>query len=238
MPNIYDPNPRERLKSARAVAAQTESSVAWPPYWTGVSNAWLVFLGPSPGNSPGKVVAEGGIRTPTLGLPHPHVATYEDSNGFWPRIRQWTHQAFSLSGVFTEPKDSLSLVLVGNILSANQGDAGKLPLTELLSAIPGAAQALLRMQPRLVVTMDKRISGPLVKSLVEAGMSQVNSRIQTVPARNQLYVAYKPKSWDLMHPSFNMRVVESPQHPTKVNFYDSAVVDEFLAQHVRDLIAS
>src|SRR5688500_2077885 len=129
MTNIHHPDPVKRLAAARAAPRPQAVPDTWPAFWTGVSNPWLVFLGPSPGNSPDKAQAIGGPRAPTLGAPHPHVETYIDSNGFWERIREWTHRSFALAGVFDKPADSLSSVLVGNVLAISAGDSRKLDIS-------------------------------------------------------------------------------------------------------------
>ena len=239
MKSNYHPHPADRLAAARDASQLVEHTlpVDWPDYWTGVSNPWLMFLGPSPGNSPGRLSATSGNRPPTLGVPHPHLARYEDSNGFWNRIRDWTHQSFLLAGVFQEPVDSLSSVLVGNLLATSAGDSKKLELSALIASIPSASRIILSLQPRIVVTMDKRISGPLVKMLTQQGMTLSSSQRQQVPAKNQSYEYYRPHSWDLADSQIKIRVIESPQHPTKHNFYDAAVMDTFLAAHIRDVLA-
>ena len=238
MTNIHHPDPVKRLAAARAAPQPQAVPDTWPAFWTGVSNPWLMFLGPSPGNSPGKAQAAGGLRAPTLGAPHPHVEGYIDSNGFWERIREWSHRSFALAGVFDAPTDSLSSVLVGNILATSAGDSRKLDASELRGGIPPAAKIIRWLQPRLVVTMDKRISKPLVEALVAEGMTISESHRLEVPAKNQTYAFYRPHLWDLHDTGFSIRVLEAPQHPTKRNFYDSSVMDHFLAGHIKFLAAS
>lgn len=237
MTNIHHHDPVKRLAAARAAPRPHVVPETWPAFWTGVSNPWLVFLGPSPGNSPGKA-RPNGPRAPTLGVPHPHVATYIDSNGFWERIREWSHRSFTLAGVFDEPKDSLSSVLIGNILATSAGDSRKLDASDLREGIPPAAKIIRWLQPRLVVTMDKRISEPLSIALVAEGMTISNSVQLKVPAKNQTYAFYRPRLWDLHDKVSRIRVLEAPQHPTKRNFYDAAVMDAFLAAHIKTLAAS
>ena len=238
MTNIHHPDPVKRLAAARAAARPPTLPEAWPAFWTGVSNPWLVFLGPSPGNSPGKEQASGGRRAPTLGVPHPHVEAYFDSNGFWERIREWSHRSFAIAGVFDEPVDSLSSILVGNILATSAGDSRKLDASDLRAGIPPAAKIIRWLQPRLVVTMDKRISQPLVEALAVEHMAISESHRLEVPARNQTYAFYRPRFWDLIDENSRIRVLEAPQHPTKRNFYDSSVMDDFLATHIKTLAAS
>ena len=238
MTNIHHPDPAARLAAARTAPHSPEVPDPWPAFWTGVSNPWLVFLGPSPGNSPGKVQAAGGLRAPTLGTPHPHVEEYVDSNGFWERIREWSHRSFALAGVFDSPRDSLSSVLVGNILATSAGDSSKLDASELRAGIPPAAKIIRWLHPRLVVTMDKRISKPLVEALVADGMKISGSQRLEVPAKNQTYAFYRPHLWDLHGHGLRIRILEAPQHPTKRNFYESAVMDDFLAGHIKSLAAS
>jgi hypothetical protein len=228
----------KRLAAARAAPRPQAMPETWPAFWTGVSNPWLVFLGPSPGNSPGKAPAIGGPRAPTLGAPNPHVETYDDSNLFWRRIREWSHRSFELAGVFDELNDSLSSILVGNVLATNAGDSRKLDISDLRKGVPRAAEIIRWLQPRLVVTMDKRISRPLVEALITEGMTVAATQRWPVPAKNQRYAFYRPQSWDVHDDKSSIRVLEAPQHPTKRNFYDSSIMDTFLAEHIKTLAAS
>ncbi|TBV69761.1 hypothetical protein [Pseudoxanthomonas winnipegensis] len=235
MSNIHHPHPPIRLAAAKVTDRPPVMPEEWPLFWHGVSNPWLVFLGPSPGNSPGEA-NQRWPGAPTLGAPHPHVEEYVDSNGFWERIRSWTTRSFALADVFTDPDDALSSVLVGNVLDTSAGDASKLPKDELRQGLPRAARMIRWLQPRLVVTMHKGMSEDLVAELMALGMREERHEVQAVPARKQVYENYRPQFWDLRDDQWGLRIVESPQHPTKRNFYDAHVFDEFLAQHIRELV--
>ena len=89
-----------RLNSARLLSDATLAAVhedlsdgcplaVWP-YGNATSiNPLIVTLGPSPGGSPDRGVADPAgkpLALPTAGVRHPHT-TYEDRKGFWRKIR-------------------------------------------------------------------------------------------------------------------------------------------------------
>ena len=59
----------------------------WPAMSPGSLNAWLVFLGPSPGNSPGEPWNYD--PNSSIGCAHPGVSEYVDRRGFWNHIREY-----------------------------------------------------------------------------------------------------------------------------------------------------
>ena len=98
-PNLYSPLASERvlaLKEATLTLRDRifgENSIVWPKYSPGTINTWLTFLGPSPGNSPGKPWLYD--PKPYIGGAHPGVSEYQDKKNFWKRIRQYSRKIFS-----------------------------------------------------------------------------------------------------------------------------------------------
>ena len=79
---LFSSNPMIRLEYSKRLAKENQKELKhyikeiysgdWPRYWFGSGNAWLVFLGPSPGNS-GVDIEK---KLPTIGMPHktlPHL---------------------------------------------------------------------------------------------------------------------------------------------------------------------
>ena len=166
-PDLFDPDPRKRWKAARTLRIERCEDVAleiakrystWPKYWWGVVNPWLVFIGPSPGNSGTKPIDWAKEGMPTIGQIQVHFKEYDDSAGFWPRMREWTANAYALADIFPgDPDAALGSVLLANLVPTNQGDSGKIGKDELENAIPSAVSLLTELRPRVIVPMDKRI---------------------------------------------------------------------------------
>lgn len=246
-PALYAQNPCDRWINAANLLRKDPQSVrdmirkayeTWPFYWWGVANAWLVYLGPSPGNSAAKPINWEVERLPTLGEPHMHFKLQRDSTGFWPRLREWTINAYSLAGVFIDDDDAaMGSTLLANVLDTRQGYAGKISASSLEQAMPSTVVHLARVRPRIIVPMDKRVSRLLVAELKRRGARNVTGPCPTpVSALNQRYEFYRPQSWSLEMPYGPVLVAESPQHPSKRNFYDPQIMDIYLAAKIRSCI--
>jgi hypothetical protein len=98
---FYSADPRERIAALRGptlelleLRRQLLEGVNWPRYSPGTLNAWLVFLGASPGASPGKLPWDYDPR-PAVGRAHPGVAEYQDAKGYWDGIRLFSRTILS-----------------------------------------------------------------------------------------------------------------------------------------------
>ena len=246
--DVFAADPRVRWEAAqRTLAGHGQglreqirvSFEGWPKYWWGVANAWLVFLGPSPGNSKAKPIDWDRERWPTLGEPHEHFVSQVDSTGFWPRMRQWTVNAYALAGVFVDdPEAAIGSTLLANVLDTREGDAGKIDDASLVQAMPTTVAQLSVVRPRLIVPMEKRITRLLLDELTREGSRILSgpSKIP-VPALNQRYPFYRPAGWEVMAPFGRLTIAESPQHPSKRNFYDPAIVDRYLSDKIQGCLS-
>ena len=111
---FYSTFPQERVNAlSRATGEQRKILMTdlpdWPMMSPGSLNAWLVFLGPSPGNSPGGDWNYDPL--PSIGGPHPGVVEYVDGKGFWNGIRKYA------CAVFPElpPTDAYAATMVRNL---------------------------------------------------------------------------------------------------------------------------
>ena len=240
---LYSLDPRERWAAACSVRAEEgqalrqrmrEDFPTWPRYWWGVANAWLAYVGPSPGNSRANEIDWDRERWPTLGEPHEHFVSQDDSTGFWRRLREWTVNAYSLAGVFVDRADAaIGSTLLANLLDTREGDAGKIGDHDLMRAVPAAVALLGRVRPRVIVPMEKRVAQLLVQGFVGAGARIVAGPSKaSVPALHQRYPFYRPSTWQLQAPFGPLTIAESPQHPSKRNFYDPTVMDRYLADKI------
>ncbi len=95
--NLYAAEPKKRVAALTKVTAPIRDSILagfdWPTASPGSINAWLVFIGPSPGASPGSRAWDYDPK-PAFGGPHLGVSEYEDANGFWNGIRKFTRAVF------------------------------------------------------------------------------------------------------------------------------------------------
>lgn len=157
--------------------------------------------------------------------------TYEDKNGFWSRMRNWSIAAFELAAVFRgEPEAALGSILIANIIPRNQGNSSRIKDADLSAATPKAVKLMSRLRPRLIVPREKRVSRLLIKEFENQGLYIQKGPIKyKVPAKNQRYDYYQPTTWELETSFGTLCVAESPQHPTKRNFYEPSIVDEYLA---------
>ncbi len=249
LPELFDADPRNRWAAASALNAQAGPEVEreikarfanWPKYWWGVINPWLVFVGPSPGNSHAKPVDWERERWPALGSVQVHFREHVDSGGFWDRMRAWTAAAYARAGIFPDDATAaLGSALLANLVPEKQGDAKKIPAADLEHATPNAVALLLQLRPRVIVPMEKRIGRLLVQEFVNRGASVLNGPTRaSVPAKNQTYPNYRPSVWQIETDVGPVTIAESPQHPSKHNFYDAAVVDSYLASVMREALPS
>jgi hypothetical protein len=128
---LFSPNPQVRWQEARDYRRTRsseelereikESYKDWPKFWFGAANAWLVFLGPSPGSTPGKWTyreAETRFRLPSLGKPHEFLDTHDTQ--FYLALRKWTIDAFRAAGVFDNREAALGSALLANVLELRE----------------------------------------------------------------------------------------------------------------------
>jgi len=240
---LYSNDPRIRWARAREVAknkGSIENELAnrfqnWPPFWRGSANAWLIFLGPSPGSSG---TGSKPRQIPELGIPHNHFKNYKDKARFWDRIRDWTNQAYSSAGIFDNDHDAAyGISMMGNMTSQNVGDSSKISDEQLSNAMPMVFKALEQVKPRIIVTLEKRVSKILVGHLKSRWNDFIDGPNSiAVQAKNQRFSHYKPKNWEFLSPWGPLMIAESPQHPSKHNFYDDKVVDDYLAELMKNCL--
>ena len=94
---FYSGEPGERVAALANTTDEVRNGLLgripqWPKFSPGSLNAWLVFLGPSPGNSPGGDWDYD--PNPSIGCAHPGVAEYLDGKGFWNGIRDYASAVF------------------------------------------------------------------------------------------------------------------------------------------------
>ena len=154
-PGFYSAVPQERIDAlSRTTSEQRSTLMAGLPEWPMISpgslNAWLVFLGPSPGNSPGGDWNYDPL--PSIGGPHPGLVEYVDGNNFWNGIREYARTVFSE----LRPCDAYAATMVRNL------DEKQTP------PIPRDGRKMYPAANQVVQVMSKLIRPRLVISLGSA----------------------------------------------------------------------
>jgi hypothetical protein len=110
---FYSAEPRERVAALRGTTLELRrlllEGVNWPRYSPGTLNAWLVFLGASPGASPKGTWDYDPL--PAVGGAHPGVAEYQDAKGYWDGIRLFARTILS----DMTPSDAYMATMVRNL---------------------------------------------------------------------------------------------------------------------------
>jgi hypothetical protein len=138
--DLWSDNPRERLAAALDSAtvddwpgriSESAPMKPWPYGMPTSINPFVVFLGPSPGNSPAPGDADYSRRPPyampTAGVPHPKL-DYRDPEGYWDRVRELGSMVVQAHS--PRMSESATLALIGqlNLGTGAFGQAKNAPL--------------------------------------------------------------------------------------------------------------
>lgn len=113
-PGFYSAVPQERVNALSHTTSEQRTTLMaglpeWPVKSPGSLNAWLAFIGPSPGNSPGGDWNYDPL--PSIGGPHPGIAEYIDGKGYWNGIRKYACTVFPE----LRPTDVYAATMVRNL---------------------------------------------------------------------------------------------------------------------------
>ena len=131
----------------------------------GSLNAWMAFVGPSPGSSPSQsgrmnelLDASEHIRNPVLGRPHPSL-WYVDGAGFFDEVRLWVEGAYDAAGYFRKSKDefgALASFLMLNLVKKAYGPEWRVPTGHLGDGATRFWRDVIPVaRPRLVVALTR-----------------------------------------------------------------------------------
>lgn len=219
-----------RINSARLLSDATLAAVhedlsdgcplaVWP-YGNATSiNPLIVTLGPSPGGSPDRGVADPAgkpLALPTAGVRHPHT-TYEDRKGFWRKIR-WLARAVVQSGT-TSSEDSYALFGNMNLDPNRSGKASDVRVD------PVFGEWVLRtirdkLRPRFMICLGLKGKPDAVKLLSQAfdefDPARPHAEFALECYRRSRYVF---QEWDCVGSGGNrIKLVLWPQHPSRSPF--------------------
>ena len=170
---LYSAVPKERVAALKTATPELRERLmsglpSWPLFSPGSLNAWLVFLGPSPGNSPGECWNYDPL--PSVGGAHGGVAEYQDGKGFWNWVRTVSIAVFSE----LTAEDAYAATMVRNLVPEQSavGPQG--------AHMPSAAREALKVvgeliRPRLVISIGgaRRYTDPVFRNV--PGSRQVSA---------------------------------------------------------------
>ena len=235
---LWHSSPRMRLKAARALSDEQKGALQkfiagdapmrpWPFGMATVANPYIIFLGPSPGNSRSSKDAglpQDPLALPTVGKPHPGM-DYRDTRGYWDKIREATK--FLIRSLEPTMPEGDHISLMGK-LNLGVGEFG--------SADSGVVEDVyLDWTPRVIVQRLR----PMV--LVLSGMKGILTRNPIIrdslstafgvnfcaPERTEVF-KYLGKNGSAKHLTYKLWaptwsgnkpiIVQWPQHPSRAPF--------------------
>jgi hypothetical protein len=133
----------------------------------GSANAWLVLVGPSPGNRPDYPSTLHNLlnmapnsRNPTLGWPHP---TLWNAGPFMERIRSWACRTLECAGPIATEEDTLSSTLLVNLTKDETPQESNVNSTEIANGALRFWQIIVPVaKPRLVLALTQAVFDALV----------------------------------------------------------------------------
>jgi len=232
MPTIglWSDNPRERLAAARDSAivgdwplriSETAPMQPWPFGMPTSINPFVVFLGPSPGNSP----AEGDIDykrrppypMPSVGVPHPKL-NYRDPRGYWDRVRELGSVIIQGHSPGMSKADTYALIGQLNLGTGAFGKAMNAPLEEaycrwvpevLLDYLKPAYVILLGLSS--VLRKSRGTFDPSNRLGINWSQPEVDLPFKAYITSQYRFQAWKRKKSD----GRTINVVMWPQHPSR-----------------------
>ena len=172
---FYSAVPQERVAALGRTTSELREVLmadlpSWPRMSPGSLNAWLVFLGASPGNSPGGPWNYDPL--PSVGAAHGGISEYEDRKSFWKGIRGFARTIFpELS-----PKDAYAATMVRNLVCEQSATAPKGPrMHRAASQVMEPLGKLIR--PRLIIALGeaRKYTAPAFRKLPSVDKSDSGS---------------------------------------------------------------
>ena len=150
---LYSAVPEERVHALNHTTGEQRTTLMaglpeWPIMSPGSLNAWLVFIGASPGNSPGDDWNYDPL--PSIGGPHPGLSEYEDRNDFWNSTREYARTILPE----LRPCDAYAATMVRNLVEEQAANAPDGP--HMYAAADQAVEVLDKLvRPSLVISLGK-----------------------------------------------------------------------------------
>lgn len=228
---LYSNLPEERIQAADQYLneEQIQDIISLKNhYWFGAPNAWLVFLGISPGGSPpkGRECISNYESQISFSEASNHIEKFNDlkgETGFWGKIREYTKD------IFPDLKDSekYRAILAGNLLDEQAGDSKILinnnnQKDNITNGAKASMEICKIVKPKLLICLQKEVYKNINSQLsyyghkenkpndsltVESGLT--NKTIYNVPVK---YLVSENKLWN------KWVLTRVPMHPSRSNF--------------------
>lgn len=212
---------------------------AWDlPSLYGTANAWLIFVGPSPGGSPtvdgrvDKLLGSSHRRNPVLGWPHPSF-WYPDGPGFAVTIRRWATETIRGIAPDLAEDEALSCTLMLNLTSGQFANAGDVNIADSAAAARRFWQLLVPdVKPHLVVALTRNIYRQLRDWLPTEGSMNELPSVTVRMAKPWVQLQCVVRLQTAQRPILLATV---PQHPSRRSFLGSNLSSlyDYLAQTAR-----
>jgi hypothetical protein len=248
MKDLYDVDPRERLRIARLHDAAAATTVPprvddLPPELRANGrrveelgdimspiNAWLLFVGPSYGAAPADLAEHfryAGPQAPTLGRKHPLSAS---TGRFFVELGRWGTEAFSRSTVLSLPEDAWALTGQMNLIPGWAGDASRLADSDLARAAPRLWEVVEIVRPRLVVALTGAVYRAAERAASECGGTLGPEQRDLVPGGGQ---TYRPRwRWAATADGWSFLIAAAPNHPSRISLQIPDQTYSYLARQV------
>ena len=219
----------------------------------GSLNAWMVFVGPSPGGSPSSsgrmhtlLDSSEHVRNPVLGRPHPSL-WYVDGAGFFDEVRQLVNGGYQAAGYFRKTKDefaSLSSFLMLNLVKKAYPRERDIPIQDRRSGAerfwrvvmpitrPKLVMALTRGEPKTETENSDRGAFRLLVSAARSEGLQV-SELEKTRFASGMKVYWLPKASINSADWGHVLVATLPTHPS----YSQGWIDKGRIQSRSDVVA-
>jgi hypothetical protein len=193
----------------------------WPYGMPSSINPFVVFLGPSPGNSPpADWVTRGGCQAyslPCAGNPHPNLYV-SDTKKYWVRVRQLGSHIIQARAVGISESDSHALIGQLNLGTGHFGEAKNAPFeSEYCRWVPDAILDYLRPSYVVLLGMRSRLgrtgSGFDPMNRLEINWAKPDDCFSFAACKVSKFVF---RIWNRKRPDGKLiRVVMWPQHPRR-----------------------
>jgi len=189
----------------------------------GAANAWLIFVGPSPGGSPtsdpdvDRLLGSSHRRNPTLGWPHPSF-WYPDRPGFGATIRRWATSAMTGVAPQATEGESLTCTLMVNLTQDQFANASDVNLDNSSTAAAYFWASVVPVaRPRLVIALTRPIYRQLSAALHAEQIRNLPS-VDVVMAKRWVQLQ---SSVTVLGTRCPLLLTTVPMHPSRRSFLGS-----------------
>lgn len=237
---LYSQLPNARLSAALEVGdfsvITNEIASIKPYFWFGSGNAWLVFLGSSPGGSPpkGKEDKSNYKSEILFSKASNHFEQTKDGTGFWNKIVDYTKTLFP---EIENNNDLFRLILAGNLVDNMEGKSKNLDKEDLKFGAVDSFKVMSIVRPKVIICLQKSVYNLVYSMAKLSGQEIQNSEILKIKSGTKKDVKYEVpinffKSTDARWNKWILTRV--PIHPSRSNFCTN---DNFKEQFLQPLMA-